>query len=120
MIPRLVLIALIPLVLGIVVVYNRHQLLRIPKVGFILHAMAGGPVPPVRFIVIFRSPTNVKQYLDLKIFDRQDEFLAPNDVVISVPPKSGTTWVRCYWISLYDTNRDCSDDVYLAHIAREG
>lgn len=68
--------ALIAVLVGILK-YNPNLLFSIPN-GFIFHAITGGQMPP---------------YFDMSLYLRSNDWLKPNDVIVSTAPKSGTTWM---------------------------
>jgi hypothetical protein len=59
---------------------NKHLLLQVPKVGYILHAIAGGHVPG-----FFNEDIFEEKY--------QNKWRGVNDVFAATPSKSGTTWL---------------------------
>lgn len=71
--------AVFALLLGVLFMH-RHVVLKVPKLGFVLYAILGGPVPP---------------YMDDSIYltQNQDQWRSTQDVFVSVPGKSGTTWM---------------------------
>jgi hypothetical protein len=59
--------------------FHPELLLRIPRVGFVLYYLIGGvPIPP---------------FFESTMFHRDEEWLRPNDVVVSAGAKTGTTWL---------------------------
>jgi hypothetical protein len=38
---------ILPVLVSLLVVYNKHLLLKVPKIGFVLHGLAGGSIPGV-------------------------------------------------------------------------
>lgn len=66
------------LALGVLLRWNRHVVLKIPKVGFVLYAMLGGSVPG---------------YISREAWEREAEWVRPGDVFVTIGAKSGTTWM---------------------------
>jgi hypothetical protein len=75
-----IILAIIPIFLAMYLASKPFILLKIPKVGFIIYAMAGGKVPPFFDSDIFK-PENSKLWA------------TTNDVFISSAGKSGSTWL---------------------------
>lgn len=73
-------VALLAVALGVGLRTHPHWVFKVPRVGFILYAIAGGAVPPFFDPSIFQKPL-------------QDQWARPGDVFVAVPAKSGTTWM---------------------------
>lgn len=73
-----VLVATTAILVGLIA-HNPLLVFKIPHVGFIFHAVSGGTMPP---------------YFGNDMFhDEKNDWLRPDDVVVSVGAKSGTTWM---------------------------
>jgi len=55
-----------------------HLVFKIPKIGFIIHAIRGGNIPP---------------FIDREIFKYDDQWAKKGDVFLAVGGKCGTTWM---------------------------
>ena len=44
---RLLMVIVLPLLFSLFIVYQKHHLLKFPKIGFVLYGLAGGPIPAV-------------------------------------------------------------------------
>ena len=75
-----------------------HVFLRVPRVGFILHAIAGGNLPPFFATEPFKP-------------DNFDQWAKSGDVIISGGAKSGTTWLMNILHQLRSGGDDSFDDI---------
>ena len=71
-------VAVFAILIGTIGKFAPHLFFKIPN-GFILWAMTGNPLPPY--------------ITDEPYLPENQGWLRPNDVIVSVAPKSGTTWM---------------------------
>lgn len=72
-------VAMVAIALGSIASLAPHLFLKVPRIGFILFALTGGPIPP--FIVQEPFAKGARGWLK------------KDDVIVSVAAKSGTTWM---------------------------